>query len=135
MCFQKTNITGAQGSGTHKLKRSSLTKEYEQSAKGEHSRFFKNEEFACSLKKAIAIPKMIPSQTTWENKQKTTWNVQTSMANHMQNKLEHTLFGVSTVSIGKDRFQDVYRHKARYRFWDCYRLFQGTCKFLVFEET
>ena len=42
-----------------------------------------------------------------------------SMANHMQKNLGHTLSRVSTSSTGKDRFQDVHRHKARYRFWDC----------------
>ena len=58
-----------------------------------------------------------------------------SMANHIQKNLGHTLSQVSTVSIGKDRFQDVYRQKARYRFWGLVSVVQGTCKLLMFVET
>ena len=59
-----------------------------------------------------------------------------SMANHMQKNLGHTLSRVSTLSTGKDRFQDVYRHKARYRFWDWYRFFKenANCSFLKNRE-
>ena len=59
-----------------------------------------------------------------------------SMANHMQKNLGHTLSRVSTLSTGKDRFQDVYRHKARYRFWDWYRFFKenANCSFLKKRE-
>ena len=58
------------------------------------------------------------------------------MANHMQKNLGHTLSRVSTLSTGKDRFQDVYRHKARYRFWDWYRFFKenANCSFLKKRE-